>query len=169
MKLNLGCGTDYRAGFINIDGSDSLQRVDKVIDISNESLTDYFEENSIELILANDIIEHHYHWEAVRLLREFHHLLLPGGRAEIRVPDTEYIIRSWRIPIERKVVLLYGGQDIAQGADVEMDRSRSQFPHFFCHKYGWTRDSMTAELQALGFREIRTKRAGTNFVTTAVK
>lgn len=169
MKLNVGCGTDYRDGFVNIDGSDTLERVDRVIDISTESLLKFFERDSIEYILAQDIIEHHYHWEAIELLTQFHGLLQKGGVVEIRVPDSEYIINSWRIPLARKLVLLYGGQDIPQGTDAEMDASRKQFPQYFCHKYGWTRTSMTSELVKIGFSNVRTARAGTNFVTHAVK
>jgi SAM-dependent methyltransferase len=169
MKLNIGCGTDYREGFINIDGSDELQKVDKVIDISNQPLTDHFDQESIQFILANDILEHHFHWQAQRILREFYRLLAPGGEIEVRVPDTEFIIKSWRIPLQQKIVLLYGGQDISQGTDAEMDKSRKFFPQFFCHKYGWTRDSMTAELEDIGFKRVSTKRAHTNFIATATR
>jgi hypothetical protein len=169
MKLNVGCGTDYREGFVNIDGSDELNRVDKVIDVSTEYLPDHFEKSSIEHILANDIIEHHFHWEGVQILAQFHELLVSGGTLEVRVPDTEYIIKSWRIPLERKIVLLYGGQDIAQGVDPEMDRSRAEYPQFFCHKYGWTQASMRSALEELKFTSIRTRRAGTNFIATAAK
>jgi hypothetical protein len=169
VKLNIGCGTDYREGFVNIDGSDQLRRVDKIIDIEVDSLIGHFKPNSIEFILANDIIEHHFRWNAVRILSEFYQLLIPGGRIQIRVPDAEYIINSWRIPIERKIVLLFGGQDFSQGHDEEMDQSRKIFPQFFCHKYGWTRKAMTAELKQIGFSEVITRKAVTNFIADATK
>lgn len=79
LKLNIGCGTDYREGFVNLDGSDTLNRVDKVVDISKESLLTHFSAGSTHYILANDIVEHHFHWEAVQLMTEFHALLVPGG------------------------------------------------------------------------------------------
>lgn len=31
LKVNLGCGTDYRGGWHNIDGSNTLLRVDRVL------------------------------------------------------------------------------------------------------------------------------------------
>jgi hypothetical protein len=167
-KLNIGCGTDYRDGFINIDGSDVLSKVDQVIDIGRTSLLRHFSPGEIDFILANDIVEHHYHWQAVAILRDFHELLAPGGRAQIRVPDAKYIIESWRMPLERKIVLLFGGQDIPQG-DAEMDESRRKFPQYFCHKYGWTMGSMTAELKNIGFSRVECKRQGTNFVASAAK
>lgn len=167
-KLNIGCGTDYRDGFINIDGSDVLSRVDKVIDIGKTSLLKHFSRGEIHFILANDIVEHYFHWESVSLLRDFYELLAAGGHAEIRVPDAKYIMNSWRLSIDQKIVLLFGGQDLAQG-NAAMDASRAKYPQFFCHKYGWTMDSMQRELKRIGFSRIVCKRQDTNFVALATK
>jgi predicted SAM-dependent methyltransferase len=169
MKLNVGCGTDYREGFVNIDGSGTLSKVDRVIDISRESLRDHFKPEEVLFILANDILEHHFHWEAVSIIRDFHALLAKGGQLEIRVPDASYIVRAWRFPMKRKLVLLFGGQDIPQGKDAEMDQSRKQFPQFFCHKFGWTMKAMEEELYNIGFSKVSCKRARTNFIAYATK
>ena len=169
MKLNIGCGTDYREGFINIDGSDTLPKVDKVIDISTESLLSHFNKGEIAFILANDIIEHHFHWEAVAIMRDFYALLVKGGQVEIRVPDAEFIIKSWRYSIETKLTFLFGGQDIPQGHDPKMDESRKQFPQFFCHKFGWTMKSLKNALHEIGFSDVKCNRVGTNFIAHAIK
>ena len=79
-KLNVGCGVDYRDGFINIDGSDRLPRVDLVLDFSRDELTSHFKPESVDFILSNDIIEHLFHWQAVRMLTNFFTILKPGGR-----------------------------------------------------------------------------------------
>jgi len=129
----------------------------------------HFNEGEVDYILANDIIEHHYHWEAVKLMQEFHALLKPGGQAEIRVPDAEHIIKSWRYSIDKKLNYLFGGQDIPQGRDAEMDESRKKFPQYFCHKFGWTRKLMKKELYAIGFSQVICKRARTNFITYVTK
>ena len=168
IKLNVGCGADYRNGFINIDGSLILDNVDKRIDLSAESLLQYFESNSVDCILANDIIEHLFHWEAVLLLNDFYNLLKNGGYCEIRVPDCEYIISS-ELSISEKLLLLFGGQDIPQKMNEEMDKSRKMFPHFFCHKYGWTIEKIKKELTIIGFENIKFKKENTNFITTAMK
>jgi len=169
LLLNIGCGADYRPGFINIDASSELNRVDRIIDISVASLVDHFAENSVDFILANDIIEHHFHWEAVRILRDFHRILKPGGECEIRVPDCEKIVRSWTFSIERKLTLLFGGQDVPQGIETDMEESRRKNPHLFCHKYGWTKARMKKELEVIGFQQIASVPAGTNFITKARK
>ena len=126
VKLNVGCGSDYKDGFINIDASNSLNRVDKIIDLEKESLLKQFLPESCGFILANDIVEHLYHWQAVQLLTDFYTLLASGGSLEVRVPDTEYIIKSWSIPLRQKVFYLYGGQDIPQGGSVDMEKSREK-------------------------------------------
>ena len=169
VKLNIGCGTDYREGFVNVDGSGVLHRVDRVVNLSTERLCDHFDKGTCEFILAQDVVEHHAHWEAVRLMREFYELLMPGGRVQIRVPDAQYIIETSRLGIDQKLNLLFGGQDLPQGQDVEMDASRKVHPEFFCHKYGWTMESMGRELKQIGFRDVKAERAGTNFVVGAKK
>lgn len=169
MKLNIGCGTDYRDGFVNIDGSSTLPKVDKVIDISTESLLSHFEAGAADYILANDIIEHHFHWEATRILKDFFMVLKQGGIAEIRVPDAEYIMKSWRYSTDQKLNLLFGGQDIQQGHDANMDESRKKFPQFFCHKFGWTMKSLKKELSDIGFTKVRCERAQSNFIAFATK
>lgn len=169
MKLNIGCGTDYRKGFINVDGSNTLPRVDRIIDLEKESLRNHFNAGEVDFILANDIIEHHFHWQAIRILEDFYFILKQGGQVEIRVPDAEFIIKSWRLPLRTKLNLLFGGQDIPQGFDPEMDRSRRDFPEFFCHKYGWTQQQMKDDLSNIGFSSVRCRRVGTNFITYAIK
>lgn len=146
MKINLGCGTDYREGFINVDGNKTLTRIDKIINIPSESLLSHFQESPVGYVLANDIIEHLFHWEAIDILRQIYNILYIGGIVEIRAPDAEYIINSWRLSLEKKLNLLFGGQDIPQGVNYEMDKSRKEHPHLFCHKYGWTKKSIYAEL-----------------------
>lgn len=169
MKLNVGCGTDYRVGFVNIDASATLEHVDVRLDIVRESLLSRFGRGTIEFILAYDVIEHHYHWEAVRLLRDFFELLMQDGQLEIRVPDAAYIIGSGKLALTTKLTILFGGQDIPQSGNPEMEESRRQFPHLFCHKYGWTIEAMTMELERIGFQRILCERAGVNFVCRAWK
>jgi len=167
MKLNIGCGQDYRDGFVNIDGRDDLPQIDQIINLSKHSLFDYFAAGSVDYLLANDFIEHHFHWQAVSLLADFFQLLSTGGTLEMRLPDCDYIVHAEHLTIDQKITLLFGGQDIPQG---EADPgSRKRFPEFFCHKYGYTQDTLRRELQTVGFADIQTSAAGTNFIVLAKK
>ncbi|MGJ8723022.1 MAG: class I SAM-dependent methyltransferase [Roseibacillus sp.] len=168
-KINLGCGTDYREGFVNVDGSSSIPKVDKIIDIGKESLFDHFNKNEAEFILAQDIIEHHYHWIGQGIMEECFEILAPNGELEIRVPDMKFIILNPLYSIEEKVRLIFGGQDIPNGNFAHMDESRKLYPQYFCHKYGWTRKSMRFHLERMGFRSVSFKRQKSNMVATALK
>ena len=167
MKLNIGCGVDYRERFINIDGSSEV-KTDKLIDISNESLTDHFEENSVEYIMSSDIIEHHFHWEAIQILKDFYCILQRGGILDIRVPNCDYIINA-HLPTETKLTLLFGGQDIPQGVDPTMDESRKKYPQYFCHKYGWTEDRLKHDLTLIGYNRLEFKNKNTNVLCRGIK
>ena len=168
MNLNLGCGTDYRDGFINIDGSSKV-KCDKIIDISKEPLVNHFGENTVEYVLASDIIEHHFHWEAVRILKDIYTILKTnGGILEMRLPNCEYIINS-DLPTELKLTLMFGGQDIPQGRDHAMNESRARYPEYFCHKYGWTVERLTKDLTKLNYTKLRFKNENTNLLCRAEK
>jgi predicted SAM-dependent methyltransferase len=171
MKLNVGCGYDYREGFVNIDGDGTLPRVDQVIDLSAESVRRYYGPGSesgplVDHVLASDFIEHHFHWEAVRLIADFFAILKPGGTIEFRLPDFLSIING-NHPVRQKIMMLFGGQDIPQG---ESDPShRQKFPQYFAHKYAYTIETMSEELRRAGFDQIEARPAGTNFIITARK
>lgn len=167
MKLNIGCGDSYIDGFINIDGSTEV-KTDKVIDISKDSLTNHFAENSVEYILASDILEHHFHWEAVQLLKDCLVILQKDGILDIRVPDCEHIINS-QLPLEVKLTSLYGGQDVPQCNNAVMNESRKQYPEYFCHKYGWTKDRLRTHIYDIGYSGVEFKNADTNICCKARK
>lgn len=167
-KLNIGCGVDYREGFINIDGSSTLKNVDIILFIPKEKLINKFEMNSIDFILCNDFLEHHFHFEAIEILKDFVNVLKVGGQLEIRVPESKFIILNPLFSISKKLTLLFGGQDIPQG-NKEMDESREKFPEYFCHKYGWTKQSLRDELLKLNLKIINIRRVGTNVVIKAEK
>ena len=87
-KLNIGCGLDYREGFVNIDGNPDLPRVDFVLEIKPGVLLDNFKQESVSYILVKDFLEHHFHWEAHGLLKDFFALLKDGGELDIIIPRT---------------------------------------------------------------------------------
>ena len=79
-KLNLGCGTDIRHGWVNLDIAD-LPGVDVVHDIN--VLPFPFADGCFDEILCNDILEH---VELAPVLKECHRILTPGGHIRIEVP-----------------------------------------------------------------------------------
>lgn len=82
-KLNLGCGTDRRDDFLNID-FDTSHYPDLVGDVSDlhQLPSEYYEH-----IVAFDILEHIPRLKCLHTLIEWNRLLQHRGRIEIRVPD----------------------------------------------------------------------------------
>jgi SAM-dependent methyltransferase len=80
-KLNLGCGTDIRPGWVNLDIA-ALNGVDVVHDVNK---TPYpFPDDTFDEIVAQDILEHVSDLGAVMM--ELHRILKPGGHVKIQVP-----------------------------------------------------------------------------------
>jgi SAM-dependent methyltransferase len=81
-RLNLGCGTDIRPGWVNLDSSPTIPGVDVVHDLDQHWLP--FRDESFSSILARDVLEHVAN--PVDTLRELHRVLEAGGRLTVRVP-----------------------------------------------------------------------------------
>lgn len=119
MKINIGCGSDIRKGYINIDRNPAFGP-----DLLCDAVSLPFADNSASEILASDILEH-FPWRNVEdVLREWRRVLSPTGVIEIRTPDLQGMFRlyserpeGWRRgdardgSVDPIVERLYGGQD----------------------------------------------------------
>ncbi len=79
-KLNVGCGTDHKEGWVNLDISANVG-ADVVHDIQKLPLP--FLDAEFKEILCNDIIEH---VEYIPVMRDLHRIMAAGGVLHIRVP-----------------------------------------------------------------------------------
>jgi len=82
-KANVGCGFDYREGYLNVDLHER-HKPDLVADVTHlPMLPDaHFEE-----ILAQDVLEHFERAKTAPALAEWSRLLAPGGVLHVRVPS----------------------------------------------------------------------------------
>lgn len=80
MYLNLGCGKDIKAGFINIDKI-FFKGVDVVCDLE-DGLP--FRANVFDKIFSRYVLEHIS--DLVFIMREIHRVLKPNGIAHLEVP-----------------------------------------------------------------------------------
>lgn len=81
MKLNLGCGHDYRKGWVNCDLKPGWT-VDRAFDLRTPPYP--FEAESADEIYLSHVLEHLEHWEVC--IDECLRLLKPLGILEVRVP-----------------------------------------------------------------------------------
>lgn len=82
-KLNLGCGWDHRAGYVNVDLHE-WHKPDIVADIRK---LDFMPSNYYEEIVAQDVLEHLPRTATVPTLEAWNRLLKIGGLLAIRVPS----------------------------------------------------------------------------------
>lgn len=83
-KLNLGCGKDYRQGFVNIDAA---KPCDLIHDLNEFPYP--FKDNSVDFILASHILEHLK--EPEKFFGEIWRILKPEGILKIKVPHKDSI------------------------------------------------------------------------------
>jgi len=81
IKLHLGCGNDYKEGFINVDGSADV-KPDKVWNLEQSPLP--FESDSVEEIVANHVLEHVHNF--VPLMHDLHRICRANARIHIKTP-----------------------------------------------------------------------------------
>jgi len=86
LKLNLGSGKDYREGYINIDKLERF-KPDVLLDITQLK----YAENSVDEILAQDVIDHITFMEAKALLRQCFKWLKPRGVLNIHTPNIKVL------------------------------------------------------------------------------
>lgn len=159
-KLNLGSGSDYRKGYINIDSNPKFNP-DKTIDVRKL----IFEDDSIDEILARDILEHIPLAECEALLKDWHRMLKLNGKLIIQTPNlltiSEKIINGSFPTVITMVKRIFGGQDYSGNF----------------HQNGFTPFTLDCLLKKIGFREIKvypvkdlkTPDYDTNMVVEAIK
>jgi len=155
LKLNVGCGEDYREGWVNLDACSLFKRDDSIL-LPDESLAKKFGRKSADIVVARDIIEHFFRWDGLRVLADFAEVLKFGGKLELMTPDLGKLITTALLPIGRKMELIRGAQGQAYGPGVEPEGLTGQawraYPDWFCHKYLWTEDELRTVLTGFGFK-----------------
>jgi SAM-dependent methyltransferase len=145
VRLHLGCGTDKRAGWVNVDLQPEV-RPDVVASVDDLPM---FGDATVDVVEANHLFEHLTLTQARKALREWARVLRPGGRLVLELPDMQASLR------------MLGRYRDAGGFDLGMvglygwtpDIDAAGVPQM--HKWGWTRESLAAELLAAGFADVR--------------
>lgn len=140
MKLNLGCGTEYKAGYINIDAYD-LTVADKKMEVTDLD----FPDNSIKRIEANQLIEHLGFIHSTYALSEWFRVLEPNGTLLIETPDLETSFKEYLRgdqKVKRELLVWIYGFD-APGMQ---------------HKYCFSFSTLESLLRKIGFVEIKKKK-----------
>lgn len=103
-QLNLGCGHDYREGWMNVDVNPDFDP-DKVMDLERDDWD--LPSSTFDRILADNVFEHIDPRKRPTFLKECHRVLTEDGELTMRWPTpgfgggwdvTHYSIPSWEWP-----------------------------------------------------------------------
>lgn len=81
-RLNLGCGNDYKNGFVNLDCGNCKKDVDHNI----ENTPYPFGDNEFELVFAQHVLEHVSKENFVNVVRELYRICANGATIQVAVP-----------------------------------------------------------------------------------
>lgn len=88
MKLNLGAGNTKIDGFLSVD------LYDETADIRADICELPFDDNSIDEIVAYQVIEHVPYNKSKQMFEEMYRVLKKGGTAKVETPDIDVVCKK---------------------------------------------------------------------------
>ena len=82
IKLNLGCGTDYRQGYINVDKGACKCDIQHDIEIAPYP----FEDNSVDEVLLQHVLEHIDPERFYNMMKEIYRICKNGAKIHVESP-----------------------------------------------------------------------------------
>lgn len=154
IMLNIGCGTDYKEGWINIDNnSDSnIEKLDLNWDLRNPLP---FEDSTVDFVFNEHFIEHLTVEESQKSIKDFMRVLKPGGVMRIATPDLEDIFELYN---DKK----WKSRPVIKNHNLEFIRTRAELVNmsfsWWGHKWIYDWEELHRRLEEAGFHNsIRCK------------
>ncbi|WP_347272951.1 glycosyltransferase [Candidatus Kuenenia sp.] len=97
--LNLGCGSHYKEGWVNVDFNSTGPGVIAY----NLNCGIPFEDGSLDVVYHSHLLEHFSKNSAQRFMSECHRVLKDGGIIRVVVPDLEQIIKWYSTLLEKSL------------------------------------------------------------------
>jgi predicted SAM-dependent methyltransferase len=151
MKINFACGKQTWDGWYCIDAAQhpkATREVDLLhaFRFDGETLANklHIDDGVASEVHSYHFIEHVYQWEAPAVINEFKRLLRPGGRLVLELPNIELACKH----------LLKGSTDQYSMWPLYGDPGTRDV--YMCHRWGYTRDTISKLLKFCGMREIVT-------------
>jgi predicted SAM-dependent methyltransferase len=148
LKLNLGCGPNYKPGWVNIDlfasGADLRLDLRKRWPFPNGSATHIYSEHALEHFEFAEEVPH-FMSESLRVLQD-------AGVFDVGVPDTEWAIRAYGNPDHDywRHAPIWHPLD----CETQIDHINYHFRQGEQHKYAWDEQTLKGVLQRSGFEFV---------------
>lgn len=141
LKLNLGCGNVRLEGFTNIDCNPAYEP-DQLCLVQDL----HYQEDSVDEIVAYDIIEHFDRNEFPKVLNHWFKLLKKDGVLHLRTPDIDRLVRLYAINLFCQIPSNMTADRLAWHlfSEHEIDKMG--------HKWIFNKESMATALSIAGFQ-----------------
>ena len=157
IKLNLGCGTKLREGYINIDERRPITLLAKDFFIRGPvSPLSWIPDHSVDEILAEFVVEHLHQAEAMEAFYQWWRILKRGGQLRIIVPNALAISRSI-LDHDNDLVLLNSASGCLLASFLSSKGADAATPH----RSLWTESALEKALTVEGYQHITTLEMGT--------
>lgn len=150
VMLNVGCGKDYKDGWINIDNNsdNNIEKLDLNWDLTNPLP---FPDKSVDFIFNEHFIEHLTVEEGQAAIKDLMRVLKSGGVMRIATPDLEVTVHKYlNIPIDQDPALKKFGLDFIK---TKAERINIGF-RWWGHKWVYDWDELERRLKEAGCNKI---------------
>lgn len=151
IMLNVGCGTDYKDGWINIDNNsdNNIEKLDLNWDLRNPLP---FADNSVDYIFNEHFFEHLTVEESRAAMQDFMRTLKPGGVMRIAMPDMEdvvelYLDKNWK---KRPIFKNHGLTFVQTRAEMV-----NMSFHWWGHKWLYDWEELVRRAHEIGYDKIQ--------------
>lgn len=151
IMLNVGCGTDYKDGWINIDNNsdNNINKLDLNWDLRYPLP---FEDNSVDFIFNEHFIEHLTVEEGQVAIKDSMRVLKPGGVLRIATPDLELSVDKYlNVSLEDDVVVKQFNLEFIKTRAERLNMAFSWWGHKWL--YDW--EELERRLREAGCKNIK--------------
>lgn len=151
VKLNVGCGTDYKKGWINIDNNsdENIDKLDLNWDMRNPLP---FPDGSVDYIFNEHFFEHLAPEDGVKVMGDLRRVLKPGGVLRIAMPDLEGVVNTYlHVPLSEDPVIKEFNIDFVKTRAEWMNMSMRWWGHMWL--YDW--EELERRLGEAGFTTVK--------------
>ncbi len=162
MRLHIGSGLNLKEGFTNVDKYVTHPQIESW-DILNLPIN----ENTVELVLAEHLVEHLNFTEEKEFFYETYRVLKPGGILRIEVPDIEWVVKAFlEAKDDFKDFYMVGAADHYFGNGLAIDNRWSLLTTAIWgnqngdgqfHKNGYTTEKLNSIAKLVGFTSVSTQ------------
>jgi GT2 family glycosyltransferase/SAM-dependent methyltransferase len=141
IRLHLGCGQEYRPGWINIDGNSEVKHdlLSSVVDLP------YFGDASSDVIEANHVFEHLTRDDAEKAMAEYARILRPGGALFLELPNADRSRQMLGAQIGSEEYELGSIGNWGYTPDIRAEGVLQ------IHKFGWSPETLMKLMKGKGF------------------